>query len=75
MQTKSGMRQTGRVGLMMLATLTLLSGCNGAAGSATSDAICRELRLDLPTYSRRDTPDTLASGARFLDVFDAGCGG
>jgi hypothetical protein len=36
--------------------------------------ICRELERDLPTYSKKDTPETLESGARFLDVFYAVCG-
>lgn len=30
---------------------------------------------DLPTYSQSDTPETLETGARFMDVFDAVCGG
>jgi hypothetical protein len=43
-------------------------------GSVTEGTICRELRRDLPTYSKDDTPETLASGAQFLDVFGAVCG-
>ena len=57
-----------------LIAVTLLSACAPVAGSATSDAICRELRRDLPTYSTRDTAETLEAGARFVGVFDAVCG-
>ena len=73
MQTKSELRQIGRGSLMMLALVTIASGCSVTAGSETSATICWELRQDLPSYSRQDTPDTLASGARFLDVFVAVC--
>ena len=59
---------------MMLAMLTALSGCGLAAGSAT-DTACRELRRDLPTYSSRDTQETLDAGARFIGVFEAVCPG
>ena len=61
-----------RAPLMMLA-LTPLASCAGLAGSATSDTICRELARDLPTYSAQDTPETLASGSRFVAVFEAVC--
>lgn len=57
-----------------LITVTLLSGCNHVAKSATSEAICRELRRDLPTYSVNDTAPTLDAGARFDRVFEAVCG-
>ena len=73
MQTKSGMQRTGRGALMMLATLTLLSACARLDASETERAICRELRADLPTWSTKDTPETLDSGARFVSVFDAVC--
>jgi hypothetical protein len=53
---------------------TLLSACTNAGGSATEQAICRELRADLPTWSRSDTAETLEAGARFVTVFDAICG-
>lgn len=66
------MRQTGRVGLMMLA-LTLSGGCAMQAGSETERSICRELRADLPTWSRYDTPESLAQGARFVTVFEGVC--
>jgi hypothetical protein len=58
---------------MMLGLGMLLTGCTMPIASATETAICRELRRDLPTYSRQDTPDTLASGARFVEVFNAVC--
>ncbi|MDV7402584.1 hypothetical protein RZS08_64780 [Arthrospira platensis SPKY1] len=58
----------------MLAGAILLTGCSVPGGSATEAAFCRELRADLPTYSRADTPETLASGARFVAVFEAVCG-
>lgn len=58
---------------MMVAALTLLSACAATGASETERAICRELRRDLPTYSTQDTPETLASAARFLDVFEAVC--
>jgi len=64
---------TGRVPLMTLGLLMILSGCADPTGSATSATICRELSRDLPTYSRSDTPETLASGARFVGVFEAVC--
>ena len=74
MQKKYGTKQMRRGLLMTLAALTLLSGCGNMAGSETSATICRELAMDLPSYSRQDTPETLASGARFMDVFAAVCG-
>ncbi len=58
----------------MVTTLPLLNGCQSISGSETSRAICRELDRDLPTYSVKDTPATLESGARFVDVFNAVCG-
>lgn len=66
------MRPTGR-GLAGLLALTLLSACAVPTASETERAICRELRRDLPTYSAQDTADTLAAGARFIDVFNAVC--
>lgn len=53
----------------------LLSACQSTVNYETSRAICRELERDLPTYSKKDTPETLTSGADFLDVFYAVCGG
>jgi hypothetical protein len=60
---------------LALLTVILLNGCASTTGSETSDTICRELARDLPTYSTRDTQETLESGARFIDVFHAVCGG
>lgn len=71
-QTTFETRRIGRVGLMM-AGLALLTGCGLVGTSATEATICRELRADLPSWSQRDTPETLASGARFVAVFDAVC--
>lgn len=62
--------------ILMTFVAILASGCANAIGaSETERTICRELRADLPTYSRRDTPETLAAGARFVEVFAAVCGG
>ena len=69
---RSRMRLTGYAGLMATIFL-LLNGCAVPSGSETSRAICRELDRDLPTYSVKDTPETLESGARFIDVFNAVC--
>ena len=71
-QPRSRMRPTVPA---LLAAAMLLTGCVKSGGSATERTICRELRADLPTYSRRDTPETLAAGARFVEVFAAVCGG
>lgn len=58
----------------MVTMLTLLSACSATNGSETSRSICRELERDLPTYSRKDTFQTLQSGAKFIEVFYAVCG-
>ena len=58
----------------MVTMLLLLNGCQSVSGSETSRTICRELEKDLPTYSVKDTPETLESGAKFIDVFYAVCG-
>lgn len=60
--------------LIVVSTTILLVSCASVNGSETSRSICRELERDLPTYSTKDTPETLESGARFLDVFYAVCG-
>ena len=65
--------QTG-CAVLMVTTLPLLNGCQSISGSETSRTICRELARDLPTYSVKDTPETLESGARFIEVFYAVCG-
>lgn len=59
----------------MVTMLSLLNACAVPTGSETSRTICRELDRDLPTYSVKDTPETLESGAKFIDVFQAVCGG
>lgn len=50
-----------------------LAACADYEGSETSRTICREMRTDLPTYSTRDTAETLQSGARFVRTFNAIC--
>jgi hypothetical protein len=72
-QMQSRTRQIGRGALTMLA-LTLLTACAMPGASETERTICRELRADLPTWSQRDTPETLAAGARFIEVFEGVCG-
>ena len=71
-RVKSKMRLTVLASMTVI-MLTLLNGCAAQVNYETSRAICRELERDLPTYSTRDTPETLESGAHFLDVFDAVC--
>lgn len=61
-----------RPGLLIL-VLTLLTGCDVPGGSATSSAICDELRADLPTWSPKDTAQSLGEGARFVTTFNAVC--
>ena len=72
MQDGSRLQRIGRAGLMMPA-LILLSACATGGGFETERSLCRELRTDLPTWSSRDTPETLAAGARFITVFEAVC--
>ena len=76
--TKGGRRasETGRRWRGMLtglAMLTLTSACASTGGSETEAAICDELRASLPSWSRRDTEQSKAEGAAFLDVFEAVC--
>lgn len=59
------------LGLLLLTIL--LPSCAGPGASGTEQAICRELRTDLPSYSTKDTTETLQSGARFIRTFDAIC--
>lgn len=61
------------LGVLMGITLPLLSGCGATNQLETSRTICRELARDLPTYSVKDTPETLESGARFIDIYNAVC--
>ena len=49
----------------------LLAGCSAAG--PVPDATCDALDPYLPTWSADDTEETLASGARFLDVYVAVC--
>lgn len=60
-----------KLGALLLTIL--LAGCQTVAGSETNRVICRELDRDLPTYSKKDTPQTLESGARFIEVFESVC--
>lgn len=62
-----------KVALIVLTSL-LTTGCMKVGGSETEATICRELRRDLPTYSRADTEQTKREGADFLDTFGAVCG-
>ena len=64
--------KSGRM-LLVLILVTLSGGCTRPVVSGTEHTVCRELRADLPTWSRRDTEETLASGARFIAVFEAVC--
>ncbi|WP_420344630.1 hypothetical protein [Paenirhodobacter sp.] len=59
------------LGLLLLTTL--LPSCAAQGASETERTICRELRRDLPTYSTRDTAETLQSGAQFIRTFNAIC--
>lgn len=59
---------------MALMMMTMLSACATLTVSETERTLCRELRRELPTWSNQDTPETLASGARFIAVFEAVCG-
>lgn len=72
------MRAKSKISLTppVLSLLTILSACSekpAASATDTSRTICRELRADLPSWSRNDTAETLASGARFVTVFNAVC--
>lgn len=71
MLSKSTRRQLLPALLSLTAMLT--SSCGISGGSATSQAICDELRVDLPSYSSRDTDQSKAEGLRFLRTFDAVC--
>lgn len=70
---RSRRRRIAQGRLLMLVMFGLLTGCALAGTSATEATICRELRRDLPSYSTRDTPETLDAGARFVAVFEAVC--
>lgn len=51
----------------------LMIACAPTGGSATSRAICAELRADLPTWSTLDTEQSRLEGVQFLDTFAAVC--
>ncbi|RRH70039.1 hypothetical protein [Falsigemmobacter faecalis] len=59
---------------LMLGAVMLSASCAMQGGSETERSICRELRADLPSYSRQDTAQTLEEGARFQLVFAGVCG-
>jgi hypothetical protein len=61
--------------MMLLTSAVLLTGCAKPVASETTDAICRELRSVLPTWSQRDTPQSVDDGARFIAAFNAACPG
>jgi hypothetical protein len=60
---------------MLVTSIAALSGCASTGVSETERTICRELRMDLPSFSTNDTAQTMAEAARFLDVFEAVCPG
>ena len=59
----------------MLTGLMLLTGCAAGAsyGTKSEQAVCDVLRGVAPSYSSRDTAETLEAGKRFYAVFDAVC--
>jgi|GEM_PF-2329629 len=59
---------------LMLGAVMLSASCTMQGGSETERSICRELRADLPSYSRQDTAQTLEEAARFQLVFSGVCG-
>ena len=68
-----------RLGLIPLLVLTIsLSGCARLDAFETSHSTymvaCDELRKDLPSWHRDDTPRTLETGERFVRTFKAVCG-
>jgi hypothetical protein len=68
-----------RLGLMSLLVLTTLSsGCARLDAFETNHSTymvaCDELRKDLPSWHKNDTPRTLETGERFVRTFKAVCG-
>lgn len=59
--------------LLAALSLTLMASCAAPDGSATTKAVCDELRADLPSWSSHDTPQSRAEGARFITTFGAVC--
>lgn len=69
----------GKLGLISLLILTTLSsGCVTRGGFVTNHSTymvaCDELRKDLPSWHRDDTPRTLETGEKFVRTFRAVCG-
>lgn len=65
--------------LIALLVLTISSsGCVTRGGFETSTnthmIACDELRKDLPSWHRDDTPRTLETGEKFVRTFKAVCG-
>ena len=68
-----------RLGLISLLILTTLSsGCARLDAFVTNHSTymvaCDELRKDLPSWHKNDTPRTLETGERFVRTFRAVCG-
>jgi hypothetical protein len=65
--------------LVSVLTVTLLSGCakleSYVTKSQTTEAVCQELRADLPSYSAADTEQTITEGADFILLFQEVCAG
>jgi len=69
----------GKLGLIPLLVLTISSsGCARLDAFETSHSTymvaCDELRKDLPSWHKNDTPRTLETGERFVRTFKAVCG-
>ena len=69
----------GKLGLMpLLVLMTLSSGCARLDAFETNHSTymvaCDELRKDLPSWHKNDTPRTLETGERFVRTFKAVCG-
>jgi hypothetical protein len=68
-----------KLGLIpLLALTTLSSGCARLDAFETNRSTymvaCDELRKDLPSWHKNDTPRTLETGERFVRTFKAVCG-
>ena len=53
--------------------LPILTACSQPPGDYATRAVCTELRADLPSWSRADTAQSRAEGARFVTTFAAVC--
>ena len=58
--------------LLALPSTILMASC-APTGSFETKAVCQELRVDLPSWSTRDTTQSREEGARFLLTFDSVC--